>query len=97
MFSLTPVAILICALSLYAYIYHLFGCVLFRIASYYYRIAIIIDRFLIIEKGRGGLVSTNVQISKLHDKRMSQKEMIKYILGLWKKQRLELEFFILII
>jgi len=54
------------------------------IESYYYRIAIIIDRLLITEKERGRLVSTrenrNRQVSKLRDKQMmSQKKMIKYI------------------
>jgi len=71
---------------------------------YYYWTAIIIDRFLITGKERGKTRSNkrreyrNVHISKLHDKQMmSQKGMIKYLLGLWRKQRLELEFFILII
>jgi len=70
-----------------------------RIESYYYyQIAIIIDRLLIIEKRKGRLVPISknriVQVSMLRDKQMmSQKGVIKYILGLWrkprKKQRLE--------
>jgi len=48
MFSLSFIAILVCVLSLS----------LSRIESYYYQIAIIIDRLLIIGKGRRGLIPT---------------------------------------
>jgi len=64
MFSLSFIAILIYVLSLYAYIYHLLGCVFSCNESYYYYyyyywISVITDRILIIGKGRGGLVSTS--------------------------------------
>jgi len=63
---------------------------LFCIESYYYRIAIILDRLLIIEKRRGGLVPTSDKgkqeragLEVTDDKRMMlQKGVIKYILEL---------------